>query len=302
VETTVSPSIRRIILAGWVGLVINLCLTAAKLAAGIAGHSQAVIADAVHSLTDIVTDIAVIFGVRYWSAPADESHPHGHGKFETLVTAFIGIMVAVAAVSIGWDAVASFGRPAAPPSVIALVAALLSIVVKEALYRWTRSIARETGSAATLANAWHHRSDAMSSVPVAAAVAVAIVDHRLLVVDRVAALVVALFVLHAAFRIIRPTIDQLVDAGAPRAHRRQLERLALAVDGVESAHALRTRWVGSELAVDLHVEVDPGLSVAEGFEIARRVKRELTARDSSVADVMVQIEPRKPDDDGASTR
>ncbi len=294
-----SPSLRRISFAGWVGLVVNLGLTAVKLAAGIAGHSQAVIADAVHSLTDIVTDIALIFGVRYWSAPADESHPHGHGKFETLVTAFIGIMVAAAAVSIGWDAVASFGRPAAPPSVIALIAALLSIVVKEALYQWTRAVARETRSTALLANAWHHRSDALSSVPVAAAVAVAILDHRLMVVDRIAAVVVALFVLHAAFRIIRPTIDQLVDAGAPRAHRRELERLALAVDGVESAHALRTRYVGSEIAVDLHVEVDPELSVADGFEIARRVKRELTERGPNVADVMVQVEPRKPDRDGA---
>jgi cation diffusion facilitator family transporter len=278
-------------------LVVNLALTAGKLAAGLIGHSQAVIADAIHSLSDIVTDIALIFGVRYWSAPADERHPHGHRRFETLITVFIGLMVAAAAVGIAWDAVRSFGGPSHPPSIIALAAALLSIGVKEALYRWTVKIGERTGSPALVANAWHHRTDALSSVPVAIAVSIAMIDHRLAAIDQIGAVVVAVFVLHTAFRIIRPALDELVDAGAPSAHRRELERLALDVEGVRAAHALRTRYIGSELAVDVHVEVDADLSVAEGFAIAREVRRDLMKRGPNVADVVVQIEPHVDDEE-----
>ena len=283
-------------LAGWVGLLINLALAGIKFAAGTLGHSQAVVADAIHSLTDTVTDLALIFGARYWTAPADEEHPHGHRKFETLITVFIGLVVAAAAISIGWDAVTSFGRPTTPPSLIALIAAVASIGIKEGLYRWTARVGRETGSSALIANAWHHRTDALSSIPVAVAVAAAILDHRLAVVDQIGALVVAVFILHAAIRIIRPALEQLVDAGAPKAHRRELERLALEVDGVRAAHALRTRYIGSELAVDVHVEVDANLSVADGFAIARRVKRDLLERGPGVADVVVQIEPYEGDE------
>lgn len=285
--------IRQVRTAGWVGLAVNLGLAGIKLAAGLLGHSQAVVADAIHSLSDTVTDVALIFGVRYWSAPADEDHPHGHRRFETLITVFIGLMVAAAAVGIGWDAISSFNQPSHPPSVIALAAALLSIGIKEALYQWTARMGRKTGSTALIANAWHHRTDALSSIPVAIAVSVAMVDHRLAVVDRIGALVVSVFVLHAAFRIIRPALDQLVDAGAPQAHRKELERLALDVDGVRAAHALRTRYIGSELAVDVHVEVDADLSVADGFKIARRVKKDLLQRGPGVADVVVQIEPHE---------
>jgi cation diffusion facilitator family transporter len=294
-DIAVSTRVSHVRFAGWVGLVVNLGLACFKLAAGALGHSQAVMADAVHSLTDTATDIVVILGVRYWSAPADENHPHGHRRLETLVTAFIGFIVAAAAVGIGWDAISSFGKPTHPPTVVALVAAVASIIVKEGLYHWTSRVGRKTGSAALAANAWHHRTDALSSIPVAAAVGLAMFDHRLAVLDQIGAIVVAVFVLHASFRIIRPAFDQLMDAGAPPGQREELERLALEVEGVLAAHALRTRYVGSELAVDLHIEVDPELSVADGFEIANRVKRELTERGPSVADVMVQIEPIKRD-------
>jgi len=290
---TMESRVSQVRIAGWVGLIVNLVLVVVKLAAGLLGNSQAVVADAIHSLTDTVTDIALILGVRYWSAPADEQHPHGHRRFETLITVFIGLTVATAAVGIGWDAIKSFGKPSHPPSVIALAAAVLSIGIKETLYRWTLRIGRSTGSSAIIANAWHHRTDALSSVPVAIAVSVAMVDHRLAIVDQIGALVVAIFVLHAAIRIIRPALDQLADAGAPMAHRRELEQLAFDVDGVRAVHALRTRCVGSELAVDIHIEVDANLSVAEGFSIARQVKIDLLENGPMVADVVVQIEPHQ---------
>jgi len=277
-----------------VGLLCNLVLAAAKAAAGIFGHSQAVLADALHSLTDSVTDIAVILGVRYWTAPADEDHPHGHGRIETLITVVIGLAIGAVAVGMGTQAIRGLRHdPGTTPTPVALGVALVSIAVKEVLYRWTAKVGREVRSPALVANAWHHRSDAISSIPAAAAVGVTLIDPEWAVVDRVGAVVVCLLILQASWRILRPAIDQLIDAGAPAAERRRIEELALQVDGVEAAHAVRTRYVGADLAVDLHVEVDGGLSVAEGHLIAVAVRRKLLEEGPNVNDALVQIEPHR---------
>jgi cation diffusion facilitator family transporter len=277
-----------------VGLLCNLVLAAAKAAGGILGHSQAVIADALHSLTDSVTDIAVILGVRYWSAPADEDHPHGHGRIETLITVVIGLAVGAVAIGMGVEAIRGLREgSASAPTGMALSVALVSIVVKEILFRWTAKVGREVRSPALVANAWHHRSDAISSIPAAAAVAFAMIDPEWVVVDRVGAVVVCLLILQASWKILRPAIDQLIDAGAPASDRRRIEELALQVDGVEAAHAVRTRYVGSELAVDLHVEIDGGLSVGDGHAIAVAVKRKLVDEGPNVTDALVQIEPHR---------
>jgi cation diffusion facilitator family transporter len=279
---------------GWVGLLCNLALAAAKAAAGIFGHSQAVLADALHSLTDSVTDIAVILGVRYWTAPADEDHPHGHGRIETLVTVVIGLAIGGVAIGMGAEAIRGLrDGPETSPTGIALAVALMSVVVKEVLYRWTARVGREVRSPALEANAWHHRSDAISSIPAALAVGVTLIDPEWAVVDRVGAVVVCLLILQASWRILRPSIDQLIDAGAPAADRRRIEELALQVDGVEAAHAVRTRYVGSDLAVDMHVEVDGGLSVGEGHAIAVAVRRKLVEEGPNVTDALVQIEPHR---------
>jgi cation diffusion facilitator family transporter len=293
-RTVTDPRISMVTRAGWVGLVCNLLLAAFKGAAGIFGHSQAVLADALHSVSDIVTDIAVIFGAHFWSAPADEDHPHGHGRIETLITVVIGIALCSVAVGLGVHAIRGLREaPAVAPSAVALVAALASIIVKEALYRWTALVGHKANSSALVANAWHHRSDAFSSVPAALAVAAALIDPEWAVVDRVGAVVVCLLILQAAWRILRPAIDQLIDAGAPASDRRRIEKLALQVDGVEAAHAVRTRYVGSYLAVDLHVEVDGGLSVAGGHDIAVAVRRKLLEEGPDVTDALVQIEPHR---------
>ena len=284
----------RVSRVGWVGLLCNLVLAAAKAAAGILGHSQALLADALHSLTDSVTDIAVILGVRYWTAPADEDHPHGHGRIETLITVVIGLAIGAVAIGMGAQAIRGLRHgPEIAPTGIAFVVALISIVVKEILYRWTARVGREVRSPALVANAWHHRSDAISSIPAAVAVAVTLIDPEWAVVDRVGAVVVCLLILQASWRILRPSVDQLIDAGAPAADRRRIEELALQVDGVEAAHAVRTRFVGADLAVDLHVEVDGGLSVAEGHVIAVAVRRKLLEEGPNVNDAVVQIEPHR---------
>ena len=289
--TSASSRVSRV---GWVGLLCNLALAAAKAAAGILGHSQAVLADALHSLTDSVTDIAVILGVRFWTAPADEDHPHGHGRIETLITVVIGLAVGAVAVGMGVQAIRGLRHdPGTAPTAIALVVALVSIAVKEVLYRWTAKVGREVRSPALEANAWHHRSDAISSIPAAVAVAVTLIDPGWAVVDRVGAVVVCLLILQASWRILRPAIDQLIDAGAPASDRSRIEELALQVDGVEAAHAVRTRYVGADLAVDLHVEVDGGLSVGEGHPIAVAVRRKLVEEGPNVTDALVQIEPHR---------
>jgi len=294
-------AVSRVRQVGWVGLLCNLLLAAAKAAAGIFGHSQAVLADALHSLTDSVTDIAVILGVRYWSAPADEDHPHGHGRIETLVTVIIGIAIGSVAVGMGIQAIRGLRHePEGNPAAIALGAAMLSIAVKEVLYRWTAEVGREVGSPALEANAWHHRSDAISSIPAAAAVAVSIIDPEWVVVDRVGAVIVCLLILQASWRILRPAVDQLIDAAAPVGDRRRIEEIALTVDGVKAAHAVRTRYIGAKLAVDLHVEVDGGLAVDEGHVIAVAVRRALVEQGPNVVDAVVQIEPHRLPSQGQS--
>ena len=203
-----------------------------------------------------------------------------------------GGALAAVAVGMGVEAIRGLQRGVdRAPTGIALAAAVASIVVKELLYRWTARVGRRVRSPATIANAWHHRSDAISSLPAAVAVGVALIDPEWAVVDRVGAVVVCILILQAAWRILRPALNELVDRGAPAADRRRLEALALDVPGVKSAHALRTRYVGSALSVDLHVEVDGALSVAEGHAIAVKVRQALLDDGPDVADAVVQIEP-----------
>jgi cation diffusion facilitator family transporter len=293
--STTSSAAQDVRNAGWVGLVANLALAAFKLAAGTIGHSHAVVADAVHSLSDVFTDLAVILGVRYWSKPADERHPHGHHRIETLVAIVIGLFLATVALGLAWEAITQRHlRPEGAPTTIALVAALVSILVKELLYRWTLLVGRRVDSLALIANAWHHRSDALSSVPAALAVGVSVVAPQWALVDRIGAVVVCVFILYAGWRIVAPAVAQLLDTAAPPEERERLEAIALSVDGVRGAHALRTRYLGPRLSVDLHVVVAADLSVEQGYAIGEAVRRALLERGERVADVLVKVEP----DDG----
>ena len=273
-----------------VGLVINLALAGAKFVLGIAGNSQALVADAVHSLSDMVTDVIVLLGAPFWSQPADEDHPYGHGRFETLVTIAIGGLLGAAGIGIAWQAVANFST-ATQPGWFALIGAIISIVVKEWLYRWTMQSGRSVRSSALMANAWHHRLDALSSVPVALAVLGARIRPDWTFLDSVGAVAVALLILQATWQIVMPAINQLVDRGASRAQRNRIRSMALETEGVHAVHALRTRHIGRGYSVDLHVLVDPDISVRAGHDIAGAVKRRLIELDEEVVDVLVHIEP-----------
>jgi len=276
----------------WIGMAINIGLAALKLVCGLLGNSQAVVADAVHSVSDCATDVAILIGVRYWNKPPDACHPHGHRRIETVVTVLIGLSLAGVALGLGYRAVATMLAPhGGPPGWIALLAAAVSIVSKETLYHWTVVVGHRVKSSAVVANAWHHRSDAFSSIPAFVAVGGAMLMPAWTWLDHVGAIVVSLFILHAAFNILRPAYNELIDTGASMMVSRKLALLAEGVEGVREVHGLRTRFVGGGLHVDLHVLVDPHLTVAEGHRIAGKVKYELLKEGPDVADVLVHLEP-----------
>lgn len=280
--------IRRVTIAG---LAVNLFLSAIKFIAGTVGNSQAVVADAVHSLSDTITDFSILLGVRYWSKPPDDFHPHGHQRIEALITTMIGLLLAFVAFGIAYNALSTIHEPHASPGVIALAAALVSIFSNELLYRWTVSVGNRIDSAALVANAWHHRSDGFSSIPAALAVAGAVLVPRWTFLDHLGAMLVSVFILYAAWGIIRPSLEQLIDTGASPEMCAKIEEIAIATKGVDHVHAIRTRFIGSKLQVDLHIHVDGEMSVRRGHDISEDVKRRLIMEGPKVVDVVVHLEP-----------
>jgi cation diffusion facilitator family transporter len=276
----------------WIGVAVNLALAVFKLSAGIYGNSQAVTADGIEALLDVFTVILVYAASRFWSRPPDDSHPFGHGRMETLVAVFIGVSLVAAAIGIGWQAIATLheahGRA---PSWIAAVAALTTVVGKEILYRWTLGIGRRIKSVAVVATAWHYRTDAFSSVPVVIAVTGAILLPSWTFLDHVGAVLVAMFILHAAYQITWPSLKELIDVGAPAETRRRIRDIACANPGVLQVHDIRTRFIGTSIQADLHIVVNGGLTVREGHDIARDVEARLIRDIDQVVDVVVHVEP-----------
>lgn len=290
--TETTRQARRITVAG---LIINILLSALKFALGVAGRSQAVVADAVHSLSDMTTDLLVLFGVRFWSAPADETHPYGHQRIETVITLAISVVLAAVAFGLGWTAVRRISGPQqCPPLSIAMLGPLVSIVSKELLFRRTRTIGKRIRSSALIANAWHHRSDALSSIPALVAAGVASSFPKWIILDQIGALIVALLILKVAWDIAAPALAELSERGANHEEVRQIAGLAETVPGVCAVHKIRTRWLGAGLYADLHVQVDGAMSVDAGHRIAHAVQQKLISDAPAVADVIVHIEPYSP--------
>jgi cation diffusion facilitator family transporter len=276
----------------WVGLLINITLACIKFAAGYFGRSQALIADAIHSLTDTTTDVAVIAGSHFWSRPPDENHPYGHRRLETLVTVFIGLTLAAAGIGIGWNAVSALHeKNSTPPGWIALVAAMLSIITKELLYRWTAVTGKKIKSPALAANAWHHRTDAISSIPVLIAVGGALIFPSWSFLDLVGAIVVSIFVMHAALKITWPGISELIDAAAPQDIQKKIIEIACNNPGVHEVHKVRTRYISTSILVDMHIVVDGSISVREGHAIADEVEDLIIDGISNVLGVVIHVDP-----------
>ena len=276
----------------WLGLAGNLGLCVLKLVGGTLGNSQAVVADGVHSLTDSSTDIAILLGSGVWAEPPDRNHPHGHRRIETLVTTAIGILLMAVAAGLAYRAMATLQNPAeGVPGWIAFGAAVLSIISKEALFRWTAKVGRRISSSAILANAWHHRSDAFSSAPVAAAVLAARIMPEWAFVDHLAGAVVSVFIFRAGIDIAWPAVKELVDVGASEKELEHIRKLACQTPGVRDIHEVRTRYVGGSIEVILHVLVDGDMSVHHGHEIAETVKQRLVESGPDVVNAEVHIEP-----------
>ena len=288
----------------WLGAFINVFLVCFKFAAGIWGHSSVIIADAVHSLSDLVTDAAILLGMVFWTRPADECHPYGHAKLETLVTLFIGVLLAVVGIGLLVDAVRSIiyileGGVIELPTWLPLTAALVSIAIKEWLYRVTVKVGMKTKSSVTIANAWHHRSDAMSSIPAAVAIGACLVlGPAYAFLDPVGTVVVSFMILHVAWTIVKPSFGVLLDSGATESQRQSIIEMIHSFPEVVDLHRLRTRYVGpTGLALDVHILVDPNMSVTAAHALSHRIERKLLQSGANIIDVFVHVEPNSQEHD-----
>lgn len=282
-----------------VGSIVNFLLLVFKFFAGIAGHSAAMLADAVHSLSDFITDIVVIVFVRIAGKPEDKGHDYGHGKYETLATAIIGLLLLCVGFGIFWNGASSIytflrGGQLESPGVVALVAALVSIVSKEKLYQYTVIQGKKLNSQAVIANAWHHRSDALSSIGTAIGIGGAILlgDHWR-VLDPVAAVVVSFFIMKVSVRLLIPCVDELLEKSLPEDVEKEIEQTVLSFPGVSQPHHLRTRRIGNYYAIELHVRMDGKITLEEAHSTATAIENKLKEMFGKGTHVGIHVEPTK---------
>ncbi len=276
-----------------VGVGVNLLLATAKVVAGFYGYSQALIADGIHSFSDLATDILVLVTFRFSSQSADETHPYGHGRFETLAAVVLGLFLTALAASIIWDAAQRLQgtAPLWHPNFWTLIAAAISILLKEGLYRYTMRVARRIRSRLLRVNAWHHRSDAVSSVVVLVGIAGTLYGYRF--ADAVAAMVVGLMIIKIGLDLILEGLQELVDTALPAERVQQIQQAIRTTEGVQSFHSLRTRQMAGEALVDVHIQVHPEISVSEGHAIADRVRDRLLEQFEEVSEVTVHIDAER---------
>jgi cation diffusion facilitator family transporter len=281
-----------------IGALVNLVLAAAKIFLGVVGRSGALIADGIHSLSDLLSDALVYIAARHARHEPDEQHPYGHGRFETVATLGLGLLLLIVAGGIVWDAVARLFSPERlmVPTMLALYGALASILAKELLYHYTVWAARRVRSPMLRANAWHHRSDAVSSVVVLAGIAGT--QAGLPYLDAVAAILVGVMIAQIGWKLGWGAVEELVDAGLEREKLEAIRRTILGVGGVRDLHMLRTRRLGGHASADVHIQVEPWLSVSEGHQISVLVEEHLKEQIDEIEDVTVHIDPE--DDQTAS--
>ena len=280
-----------------IGTVVNALLIVLKLVAGIIGRSSAMVADAVHSLRDFVTDAIVLIFVRIAGLPSDKGHDYGHGKYETLATLIIGCILAMAGIGLlisGIEQVVrSFNGELLPrPRMVALIVAVLSIASKEWLYRYTVKVGRATESQAVIANAWHHRSDAISSGGTLVGIAGAMfLGEQWRILDPLAAVMVSMFIIKSGYDIIRPSVGELLEASLPDSQEREIRTLVMSIDGIKNVHNLRTRRIGCTIAADMHVKMDGDMSLSEAHALASRAERAIKSQFGENSIVTIHMEP-----------
>ncbi|MEE0990402.1 MAG: cation diffusion facilitator family transporter [Paludibacteraceae bacterium] len=279
------------------GSLVNFLLLVFKFVAGFVGNSAAMIADAVHSLSDFITDIIVILFVRVSSMPKDENHHYGHGKYETLATAIIGVVLFTVGVGILVNAVETIidffhGKELAAPNIWALGAAAVSIVFKEALYQYTVYKGKNLNSNAVMANAWHHRSDALSSIGTLLGISGAMfLGEKWRVLDPIAAFLVSIFILKVAIELTKTSLEELLEKSLPKKTQEKILNIIHSFPEVKSPHNLRTRHIGSNIAIEFHIRMDGNLSLNEVHEITKRMENALKAEFGPLTHIGIHMEP-----------
>jgi len=282
--------------ASYVGATVNVFQTLIKIGFGILGQSAALIADGVHSLSDLLSDLLVIIAVRLGSREADYEHPYGHRRFETIATVILGVSLIAIGGAIAWAVMNRMAHPEhlPMPNVMSLSIAAVSILINEWLYHYTKRIAKKTRSKLLMANAWHQRSDAITSVVVLFGIGAVMLGYPL--ADAIAAIVVALMIAKIGLNLVLESIKELVDTSLPPKLVAEIRTTIMGIDGVEGIHLLRTRQMGEDALIDAHIVVDPRITVSEGHSIGDTVRDELINRFDDVMDVLVHVDPE--DDEG----
>lgn len=290
---------RRIYRVTLVGFAVNLVLSLAKLAAGVFGRSGAMVADAVHSFSDLATDVVVIVFARISAKPRDDGHDYGHGKYETLATILISMALGVVGVGILVNSIGAVrsvldGGVLPRPGLVALVAAALSIAAKEILYRYTVREGRAIDSPSVVANAWHHRSDALSSLGTLVGIGCAyFLGDKWRIADPIAALIVAVFIFKVAFDLIRTGVGELLEKSLPEETEREILRIVTLDPAVREPHNLRTRRIGAAIAIEIHIRVDGAMTVARSHALTVGIERRLRERFGEGTMIAVHVEPLK---------
>lgn len=281
------------------GMFVNILLFIFKLVAGILGRSGAMIADAVHSASDFATDIVVLVFVRISSKPRDDDHKWGHGKYETLASLIIGVALFAVGIEIFVDSAEKIaaviaGEIIPRPGAIAIVAAATSIIAKEALYQYTMRVGRKIDSPSVIANAWHHRSDALSSVGALLGIGMAyFLGEKWRIADPIAAIAVAALIVKVAYDLCRTALAELLEKSLPQEMEEEILSIISTTPNVHKPHNLRTRRIGSNIAIEVHVRVEGSMTVHDSHEISREIEHSLRARFGERTAVAIHIEPLK---------
>lgn len=289
-------SIYRVTLAG---SAVNVVLLVFKFVAGLLGGSAAMIADAVHSLSDFITDVIVLLFVKLSAKPEDSDHDYGHGKYETLATSLIGLALMCVGIMIMYNGACSIvsaimGNPLPQPGMIALTAALVSIALKEWAYRFTVKVGRECESQAVIANAWHHRSDALSSIGTAVGIGGAILlGEKWAVLDPIAAVVVSVFIIRTAWQLTKQSAGELLEQSLPAEMEREIEEIVAREPMTSEVHHLRTRRIGSHIAIEMHLRMPGDISLYESHLHATNIEQELRKRFGASTHIGLHVEPLK---------
>ncbi len=290
---------RKIYHVTFVGLVVNLVLSLLKLAAGIVGRSGAMVADAVHSFSDLATDVVVIAFARISAKPRDSGHDYGHGKYETLATIIISLALGIVGAGILFNSIEGIrvvveGGSLPRPGAVALIAAAVSILVKEILYRYTVREGRALQSPSVVANAWHHRSDALSSLGTLAGIGCAyFLGVKWRIADPIAALIVAVFIFKIAFDLIRTGLSELLEESLPEDVEQEILAIVTSNPEIREPHNLRTRRIGASIAIEVHVRMDGQMTVEHSHALTVEIERRLRARFGEGTMIAIHVEPVK---------